>query len=77
MGLNSHEPPILHSAATLKQLNEKNRELQPGIYLAVEVGVKDPDYEVTLMWPEDNLLVTEDGCEILTEDLPRELWVVE
>lgn len=77
MGLNSHEPPILHSAATLERLDEKNIELQAGMYIAVEVGVKDPDYEVTLMWPEDNLFITEDGCEILTEDLPRELWVVE
>lgn len=77
MGINSHEPPIFHSADILNRLGEKNRELQPGMYITVEVGVKDPTGEVTLMWPEDNLLVTENGCENLTEDLPRELWVVE
>ena len=77
MGMNSHEPPYLHSAEILKRLGEKNYELKSGMYLAVEVGVKDPEGEITLMWPEDNLFVTENGCEILTEDLPRELWVVE
>jgi Xaa-Pro dipeptidase len=77
MGLNSHEPPIFHSADILRRLGEKNRELQPGMYITVEVGVKDPAGELTLMWPEDNLLVTENGYENLSEDLPMDLWVVE
>jgi len=76
MGINSHEPPILHSADILKRLGEINRELQAGMYITVEVGVKDPDGEVTLMWPEDNLLINETGYENLTKDLPLELWVV-
>ena len=76
IGLNSHEPPIIQSAVVFERIHEKSMELQPGMYLTVEMGVKDPDNELTLMWPEDSLLVTETGCEILTEDLPRELWVV-
>jgi len=42
--------------------------IEPGIYLASEqIGVRI----------EDDILVTEDGCEVLSDALPREIAEIE
>jgi Xaa-Pro aminopeptidase len=70
IGLCTHEPPYLTP--------ENDALLKEGMYLAVEVGVLDiPKFEVVSAFPEEDLLVTKDGCKVLTEGLSRELWTVE
>ncbi len=80
MGLYTHEPPFFMSKESLERLGETDRELKPGMYLSVEVGIVDtePDEpEITIMMPEENFLVTETGYEMLTKDVPNDLWVIE
>lgn len=53
--------------------------MKPGVYVAVEVGIVDTEPaepEVVTMWPEENLLVTEKGHEVLTKDVPNDLWII-
>jgi len=72
IGLYTHELPYLDENTDL--------ELKPGMYLAVEVAAPDLDSSVprcAMMMPEDNILLTEDGYENLTEKLSKELWVIE
>lgn len=66
-GLNHHEPPWL--------LAEETTELQAGMVLSIEIGAFDPDGEVFGAMPEDIILVTEDGPDVLTRHLPHELWI--
>lgn len=69
MGLQTHEPPyiMVHSDACLKS----------GMFIALEINAADvPLYRVVGGFPEENLIVTEKGCENLTHDLKRDLWVV-
>ena len=80
MGLYTHEPPFFMSKESLDRLGEEDRELKPGMYVAVEVGIVDtepPVAEIGTMWPEENLLITETGHEVLTRDVPNDLWVIE
>ena len=75
MGYYTHEPPYL--------VPDDHTELKPGMYLAVEVAAIEkpalpgPEPDCVMMWPEDNLLVTEEGYENLTEKLSTDLWIVE
>ena len=67
------------SKESLDRLGEEDRELKPGMYVAVEVGIVDtepPVAEIGTMWPEENLLITETGHEVLTRDVPNDLWVI-
>jgi len=79
MGLYTHEPPFFMSKESLERLGEADRELKPGMYVAVEVGIVDTEPaepEVVTMWPEENLLVTETGHEVLTKGVPNDLWII-
>jgi Xaa-Pro aminopeptidase len=68
MGLQTHEPPYL--------MEDNDTAINPGMFLAVEVWAADiPEYRVIGGFPEDNLLVTEDGFENLTAGVSRELWI--
>ncbi|MEI9475209.1 MAG: Xaa-Pro peptidase family protein [Deltaproteobacteria bacterium] len=79
MGLYTHEPPFFSSKISLERLGEVDRELKAGMYVAVEVGLLDNDPaepEFVKMYPEENLLVTKAGYEVLTKDVPNDLWVI-
>jgi Xaa-Pro dipeptidase len=68
IGLQTHEPPYL--------MADNDTTIKPGMFLAVEVWAADiPEYRVIGGFPEDNLLVTENGVENLTAGVSRELWV--
>jgi len=80
MGLYTHEPPFFMSKVSLERLGEVDRVLKPGMYVAVEVGILDnepAEPEIVKMYPEENLLVTETGYEMLTKSIPNDLWIIE
>lgn len=72
-----------HDAGSYKP-NGEWRLLKPGIVLTVEPGIYiRPDEKVAKKWwnigirIEDDVLVTESGCEVLTKDVPKELAAIE
>lgn len=71
LGLHTHEPPYLDPRG-----NQADIEIKEGMYLAVEISALDiPEFKVIGGFPEDNILVTKDGYENLTKDIPRHLWI--
>ena len=71
LGLHTHEPPYMDPGGPQADII-----LQEGMYLAVEISAFDsPQFRVIGGFPEDNILVTKDGFENLTEGIPRELWI--
>lgn len=66
VGLDVHEYPCL-------ELGD-DTVIQPGMVFAVEPSISDP--ELGCFCIEENVLVTENGAELLS-DAPRELFVVE
>jgi len=59
LGLNVHD------------VGEYDRPLEPGAVLTVEPGIYIPDEGIGIRI-EDDVLITEDGIEILTDNLPRD-----
>ncbi|OGT98196.1 MAG: Xaa-Pro aminopeptidase [Gammaproteobacteria bacterium RIFOXYB2_FULL_38_6] len=60
------------------------RKLQPGMLMSIEPGLYIPDWEtIDAKWRgigiriEDEALVTEKGCEILTQDAPKTIEDIE
>lgn len=65
MGLEIHEHPYVHEANQDKLRAGMVFTIEPGIYLPGVGGVRI----------EDDVLVTENGCEVLTS-FPKELTVI-
>lgn len=71
IGLDSHEPPYLSP--------DINVVFKPGMVIAMEVIVSDPEAGLFGGTIEDDFLITEDGCENFTgppNRLPREVMIV-
>ncbi len=65
IGLDIHEEPFMSTIC--------EKVIQPGMVLTVEPGIYIPDLGGVRI--EDDILVTQDGCEILTRS-PRELMIL-
>jgi Xaa-Pro aminopeptidase len=63
VGLNVHDP-------------DNNQPLQPGMVITIEPGVYIPEEKLGVR-VEDIVLITEDGCEVLSRRLPRKAEDVE
>lgn len=78
LGLDSHD-------VGKRKIGEQSRILEPGIVLTVEPGIyisKDtegvpPEYWDIGVRIEDNVLVTEDGNEVLTAEIPKTIEEIE
>ncbi|MCK4428780.1 MAG: M24 family metallopeptidase [Candidatus Aenigmarchaeota archaeon] len=46
--------------------------LKPGVVITVEPGIYDPISEVGVRI-EDDVLVTEEGCIVLSKNIPKEI----
>ncbi len=64
MGLNVHDP------------FEYNQPLQPGMVVTIEPGVYIREEKLGVH-VEDDILITENGCEVLTRRLPRTVEEIE
>ncbi len=64
VGLNVHDP------------FDYTQPLQPGMIVTIEPGIYIPEEELGVRI-EDMILITEDGCEVLTRRLPRKVEDVE
>jgi Xaa-Pro dipeptidase len=67
IGLQNHEPPYLEP--------ESDYILRKDMVLCIEVGAFDKDIIDCVLWPEEILIVTQNGCEITTEGLSRDLLI--
>ncbi len=54
----------------------ESKPFEPGVVIAVEHGVYLPERNLGVRI-EDTVLVTPDGCEVLTQDAPKEIRDIE
>ncbi len=64
LGLDVHDPA------------DREAPLVPGMVLTVEPGVYVPEWGVGIRI-EDDVVVTDRGCELLSPQIPREFWEIE
>ncbi|MEM3564732.1 MAG: M24 family metallopeptidase [Candidatus Freyarchaeota archaeon] len=67
MGLSNHEPPWI--------IPDNPTVVKENMVFCVEVGAFDLEMRLVGAMPEDIVLVTKKGPEILTKDFPRDLWI--
>lgn len=76
IGLELHEEPIICASETL---GCEEQILRPGMVLAIEphfAGMDGPDWPSGRFIVENNVVVTDSGYELLTDQLSNDLWVV-
>ena len=71
LGIHPHEPPCFVPSG-----KESDTVLEEAMYLVIEASAYDaPEFKVIGGFPGDSILVTKDGCENLTKDIPNHLWI--
>jgi Xaa-Pro aminopeptidase len=74
-GMEVHELPWLGERDIVYSSDTR---LEPGMVLCVEpviAGMDGPNARAGIFIVEDKLLVTENGCEVLTKSISKDLWV--
>jgi len=59
------------------RIDDKWRVLEPGMVLTIEPGIYDPKSLRMGVRIEDNVLVTKNGCEVLTSEIPKTVAEIE
>ena len=54
----------------------ESKPFEPGVVISVEPGVYLPEENLGVRI-EDMVLVTENGCEVLSKDVPKEIGEIE
>ena len=75
VGVEIHELPWLGERDVVYSSDTR---LQPGMVFCVEpviAGMDGPEWHAGFFMVEDKLLVTETGCEVLTNSLSKEMWI--
>ncbi len=65
-----------HLGLDVHDVSDRSAALEPGMVLTVEPGVYMPAINIG-MRIEDDVMVTEDGCRVLSQAIPREAWEIE
>ena len=69
VGMDMHEPPWLE--------RKNDAPVHPGMVLSVEIGVVNPDrWDDGSCTFEDNIVVEENGCRVLSDKFSEELYEV-
>lgn len=77
-GLSHHLGLDVHDAGVMDTLRAGMViTLEPGVYVPVEDSVLTPGYRGVGVRLEDDILVTENGCLVLSESIPRECTEIE
>ncbi len=61
---------------TVHDVGKRNIPLQPGMVITIEPALYYPEKSLGIRI-EDTILITEDGCEVLTKDVPKEVDEIE
>ncbi len=67
LGLQLTEPP--------SNMTGENTVLEPGMVMTIEPGMDYGDGKMLVH--EENVVITEDGCRLLTTRAPREMWPID
>ena len=84
-GTSHHLGLDVHDCAQARQENYRDAELRPGMVITVEPGLYFKSTDLLIpeelrgigVRIEDDIVITEDGCEILSDHLPRDPDAVE
>ncbi len=71
-----YHPVSHHLGLDTHDIPDYNVALQPGMVITIEPGLYIEEEAIGIRI-EDNVLVTEDGCEVLSSQIPKEIEEVE
>lgn len=65
-----------HLGLDTHDIGDQRKPLEPGCVITIEPGIYIPEEQLGIRI-EDNILITQDGCRILSEDIPKSIQDIE